>query len=371
MMKMNDEYKICASCGRKVDIETNFCPSCKSQTFTSQPSRVEKNPPAGIAQTLLYWSYDGNFVLAKSKVAGIIVFLFFVLAAFNYEFGAGMFILALISAIFTFLVGYLIHYFKGKPSDAVVKNNNNGVFTDLFNLFFYWQNRKTGEFVPSKTKIISFVMFILFTMLCAITASNPTLFASLAVGFIFSVPVFIVGFVIHKITNPNPINPKMVETKTPPKMPKREEKTIDEAYKKAEIEEPKVIAKFQSYENRVNELADEYNAKEKVARDLIEKRFAPPQITYTRFITMVDKAGVIFKKESESALNILHLASDDSPRIDREIDAKIKIMEAIIDKIEDLTNELVLSMDSSKDTDVDTLIEDMGDLISSVKDYNE
>ena len=85
----------------------------------------------------------------------------------------------------------------------------------------------------------------------------------------------------------------------------------------------------------------------------------------------MDKSKEIFNREAEASLNIISLASEDSPKIDNELSTKIGIMESIIDKIEDLINELVLSMDSSDDEDADGLMADMENLIGSVKDYSE
>ena len=371
---MPDDYKICNNCGAKVNVNANFCTECKSQSFRTKSVVVRKNDePASLKHRLLYWNYDGEFVLSKSKISGITVFLLVFISGLFTPLMGGMFLLALILAAITFLVGYLFHHFKGKPSDAVIRYNDYGLFPDLFHLLFFWQNRNTGEFVPSKTKIISFLIFVIFAILSVFQAGPTTLFVIFVIALIFDAPAFLIGCGIHKLTNPNPTNPKKIApNKEPERIPKKEKirHTIDEKFKKP-AEEPKAIAKFTHYEDRVNELKDQFDAKQSVARDLIEKRFAPPQITYTRFISIVDKAAEIFERESASALNILHLATEDSPRIDTEIDAKIATMVSIIDRMDDLTNELILSMDSSKDDDAENLIDDMENLISSVKDYDD
>ncbi len=365
--------KTCNQCGEKVDINANFCPSCKSQSFTTEAVVVRKpDEPDSLKHKLLYWNYDGEYVLSKSKITGISVFLLIFLSGLTTNIIASIFIGALIFGTLAFLIGCVFHFIKGKPSDAVLKYNDYGFLEDIFHLFFFWQNKNTGEFVPSKTKIISFVIFLIFCLLSVIQYNEYTLLVIVLVGLFFEVPVFLIGCGIHKLTNPNPTNPNRLPPKEPPKkLPEKEgikskvEKTI-----RRQPPKPEVIPKFVQYEDQIKDLKSEYSAKEKVARELIEKRFTPPQITYTRFISIVDKATEVFNKESESALNILHLASEDSPRIDTEIENKIGVMNSIIDKIEDLTNELVLSMDSSKDDDAKYLIDDMENLISSVKDYD-
>ena len=371
---MNNDYKTCNNCGAKVDVNANFCPECKSQSFKKNAVVVrDESKPSSFKRSLLYWEYGGEYVLAKSKVTGICVFLFLFIAGFSSPSMTGTFVLALILSALTFIVGYLLHIIKGRPSNAVITYNDYGVIPDLVHLFFFWQNKKTGEFVLSKTKIISFLVFVVFAIISTTELGPATFAAVILFALIIETPVFLVGCGIHRLTNPNPTNPKRVETRKPPEKIENKEKSrpkIPNVFKR-QSQEPEVIPKFQQYEDKVNALTKEFKTKEKVAREVIEKKFTPPQITYTRFISMVDKASEVFNRESESALNILHLATEDSPRIDKELDSKIGIMESIIDKIDDLTNELILSMDSSKDHDVDNLIDDMEGLISSVKDYGE
>lgn len=371
---MTSKYKICTNCGNKVDVDYNFCPNCKSQSFSDQPVRATKvNPPSGLAQTLLYWNYDGEFVLSKTKVGSILVFLFLFISGLFSPAPAGVFIIALIFAAITALLGFALHAIKGKPSEATIKYNNYGVIPDLLHLFFFWQNKKTGEFVLSKTKILSFLIFIVFCLICAFNYGPATFAVVILFGLAFETPVFLIGCGIHKLVNPNPTNPpkKIKPKKEPRKIRKKKEPIIPKRPVKEVQPESENIPIFDEYRKQINDLNAEFREKDKVARELIEKRFEPPQLTYTRFISIVDKAGDIFNKESESALNILDLATEDSPRVDREIKAKIGILNSIIDKIEDLTNELVLSMDTSKQEDVDNLIDDMEHIIGSVRDYSE
>ena len=370
---MTRPYKICNDCNRKVDVNANFCPECKSQSFRTVSVVVHQDKePVSLTHKLFYWNYDGEFVLSKSKLAGISVFALLFITGLTTSFAAGMFIVALMFAAIVFLVGYLIHYIRGKPSDAVLRYNDYGTIEDLIHLLFFWQNRNTGEFVVSKTKIISFLVFLIFSVLAAVQVSAPTLFIVIFVGLVFDAPVFLVGCGIHRLTNPNPTNPKSLSGPKEPKRIAKKEKSRPKLGRiiKRPPKEPEIIPKFAGYENEIKDLKTEYRTKEKATRNLIEKRFTPPQITYTRFISIVDKATEVFDREADSALNILHLASEESPRIDAEIDSKISVMKSIIAKIDDLSNELVLSMDSTKDGDAENLIDDMENLISSVRDYD-
>ena len=141
-----------------------------------------------------------------------------------------------------------------------------------------------------------------------------------------------------------------------------------------EDEEPSVIIgqpPLKRYEDEVKNLKVEYDAKEKVVVNLIEKSFTPPQITYDKFMDSVKKCSKVFNNYVDSALNIVKLASSETPRIDTELENKITNMKVIISQIDDLTNELIINLSSNEksNTDVEILFEDMKHLIDSVKKY--
>ena len=132
-----------------------------------------------------------------------------------------------------------------------------------------------------------------------------------------------------------------------------------------EDEEPSVIIgqpPLKRYEDEVKNLKVEYDAKEKVVVNLIEKSFAPPQITYDKFMDSVKKCSKVFNNQVDSALNIVKLTSSETPRIDTELENKITNMKAIISQID-------LSSNEKSNTDVEILFEDMKHLIDSVKKY--
>ena len=144
--------------------------------------------------------------------------------------------------------------------------------------------------------------------------------------------------------------------------------------KSKEEEIPVIIteAPLKRYENEVNNLKVEYDSKEKVVVNLIEKSFAPPQITYDKFMDTVNKCNKVFNNQVDSALNIVKLTTRETPRIDTELENKITNMKAIISQIDDLTNELIINLSSNKksNSDVENLFDDMKDLIDSVKKYD-
>ena len=128
---------------------------------------------------------------------------------------------------------------------------------------------------------------------------------------------------------------------------------------------------FKRYEKEISNLKVLFNVKEKVVRELIEKRFEPPQITYDKFMSSIDNCHKLFYAQSDAASNIIDLAVEDTPRVQAEIKGKIDAMKKIIDQIEDLTNELVINISSSGEStdEVKNLLDDMENLIESVKDY--
>jgi hypothetical protein len=141
----------------------------------------------------------------------------------------------------------------------------------------------------------------------------------------------------------------------------------------AEVIDDHHIESLDKYENEISNLKVLFEVKENVVRQLIEKKFKPPQITYDKFIKMVDSCNKLFYSQADTASNIIDLAVEDTPRIRQEIENKIDSMKKIINQIEDLTNELVININSDSESqgEVQVLLDDMEDLISSVKDYKE
>ena len=158
------------------------------------------------------------------------------------------------------------------------------------------------------------------------------------------------------------------------KLPIRNEEIKPKSIEKEEETEFTPIANSQTlkrYENQVIDLKQLYEVKEKVAIDMIEKRFSPTEMTYDKFMSTLRSCSNLFYEQVESTLNIINFSSDNSPKVEYEIKNRIDILKLIIEKVDELTNELVLNM-GSLDSDSDEiryLVEDMEKLIKSVKDY--
>lgn len=134
------------------------------------------------------------------------------------------------------------------------------------------------------------------------------------------------------------------------------------------------ISSFKAYEDEIYELKEIYQNREKNARDLINKCFIPPQITYDRFIETIDNCNIIYYKQLESALKIIKISSIPTLKVENEIKKKINNLKSLVEKIDELISELTIyssNVDKKSDYDeVKELLDDMGNLVNSVKEYD-
>ena len=204
-----------------------------------------------------------------------------------------------------------------------------------------------------------------------LSISLPILFNR---NLFFSV-IILVLFIVPILYAYRAFNLKTYRAKDTAESQKRDTSKADKGDEKVtvDIDEEMHLESLKQYEVEINNLKVLFEVKEDVARQLVAKKFKPPQITYDRFILMIDKCNDLFYSQADTALNIINLAAEDTPRIRKEVENKIDSMKRIIDQIEDLTNELVIniSTDSDSKQEVQVLLDDMEDLIGSVKDYKE
>lgn len=159
------------------------------------------------------------------------------------------------------------------------------------------------------------------------------------------------------------------KTKEFPKNKLEKKETSDETELSEKINN---IESLNVYKTQINDLKSLYGVKEKIAKELIEKRFEPPQLTYDKFISSVDSCTGLFNNQSDVALNIINLATEHTSELDYEIETRINILKSIIEKIDSLTNALVINIgqtQSEEDKTVNDLLEDMEKLINSIKEY--
>lgn len=104
-----------------------------------------------------------------------------------------------------------------------------------------------------------------------------------------------------------------------------------------------------------------FESKEKIAREMIERKFPSPQITNTKFNSVLDNCKDVVKSQIE-ILNAL----TPTEKTKYEISSRKKLIKQLISKVDDLTNELILS----EENNIEEAIEEMDNLINSVNEYN-
>ena len=104
-----------------------------------------------------------------------------------------------------------------------------------------------------------------------------------------------------------------------------------------------------------------YESKERIAREMIEKKFPTPQLTNSKFNAVLDNCRNVV----ESQIEIIN-ALTPTEKTKYEIDSRKKLIKQLISKVDDLTNELILSGENN----IEEVIGDVDNLIISVKDYD-
>ena len=119
-------------------------------------------------------------------------------------------------------------------------------------------------------------------------------------------------------------------------------------------------------------LKETYETKESNVLKLLEKKFPSGQLSYYRFKEEVDSCRVSFFKEADAAENMIELSDEYSQKIADELKNKVKTLQEIVGKMNDLQSELIISIsngDDGSDDEISNLINEMNDLIDSVKNY--
>lgn len=130
-------------------------------------------------------------------------------------------------------------------------------------------------------------------------------------------------------------------------------------------------APFIKYEKKIIELKEEFTNKRIKAEILIEKRFAPPQLTYDKFMSTVENAERAFMSEYDTAIDLVRYSDEYSQDMEEQIRARIKTLKILIKQLDNLTTELLdnLSKDDNSDDEIKRIIEEMDRLIDSVSQY--
>ena len=123
------------------------------------------------------------------------------------------------------------------------------------------------------------------------------------------------------------------------------------------------------YEAKIKKIEQEYDSKQAKAKELVDKLFDPSHMSYSKFASAIEKSNQLFATQLKITQKMMELDSSDV--VNRQIEDKINVLNAFVDKMEDLINELVIQLSSNKhdNDDINNLFNDMDDLIDSVKDY--
>ena len=134
---------------------------------------------------------------------------------------------------------------------------------------------------------------------------------------------------------------------------------VDHKYKEVSEVEEKQIEEPKASTN--DDLLLLFESKEKIAREMIEKKFPAPQLTNSKFNAVLDNCRNVV----ESQIEIIN-ALTPTEKTKYEIDSRKKLIKQLISKVDDLTNELILS----EENNIEEVIGDVDNLIISVKDYD-
>ena len=123
------------------------------------------------------------------------------------------------------------------------------------------------------------------------------------------------------------------------------------------------------YKPEIDKIEEEYNSKQEKATELVEKLFDPTHMSYSNFTNAIKRSNQLFANQLKITQRMMELDSNDV--VDGEIENKINTLNAFVDKMEELINELVIQLSSNKEDndELNSLFNDMDDLIDSVKDY--
>ena len=210
--------------------------------------------------------------------------------------------------------------------------------------------------------------FIAFTYVFLICVSIGVIYTRNVIGMVILLILFIIPLIYaYALANFKKYHNTKAQKQV--KKPKAEKETSNQKESQNNV---KVDAKvYTNYLKEINNLKVLFDVKEEIIRDLIEKRFEPPQITYDKFISSIDNCHKMFYTQANSTIDIIQLVSEESPKVEEEIKNRINILKSIINQIEDLTNELVINInsDDKSDEEVKNLLDEMENLVNSVKEY--
>lgn len=121
----------------------------------------------------------------------------------------------------------------------------------------------------------------------------------------------------------------------------------------------------------LKELKDLYDSKEKVVIKILQKKFDENEMSYKRFILLIDKCHEMLYNEIEDAFNLIAYTSYSPDYIEIVFKKHFEKIEKIIEKIDDLMNNLIVNERKNSTSEYKSLLEDMDSLNKSVYEYYE
>lgn len=119
----------------------------------------------------------------------------------------------------------------------------------------------------------------------------------------------------------------------------------------------------------LKELKDLYDSKEKVVIKILQKKFDKNEMSYKRFILLIDKCHEMIYNEIEDAFNLIAYTSYGPDYIEIVFKKHFERIEKIIGKIDDLMNNLIVNERKNSTSEYNSLLKDMDSLNKSVNDY--
>ncbi len=125
------------------------------------------------------------------------------------------------------------------------------------------------------------------------------------------------------------------------------------------------------YDEIIFDIEQEYDIKQKRAKELVSKLFDPTHMAYNKFLSSINNSNRLFYSQVEITKKMVEVDDGSKEFVEHEIDNKIQVLKTFICKMDDLIDELVIHLSSNKEDsdDINNLFNDMDDLIDSVKDY--
>ena len=247
-------------------------------------------------------------------------------------------------------------------------------FIPVFNGFGLIYKGKTD---PNKSLLTEGIVYEIPWALGILSLAVPPLrFISFKLAIVFYFASVIRSVMVANEPKPLYANKELYSKEAEFKIKSKESKEEKINLKKESVDvksEDGVVPAFQFYKKQFKELEEIYPQKEKNAMELIEKRFAPPQLTYNRFKRVVDDSHETFYSQLNAGYNILELSNEYSTKVEDELKNKLLVLNSIVKGLDKLSEELILNitkLETESEDELDNLFEEFSRATGSVKAYN-